>query len=117
MEGNTGNSLSKEKCPLEGPTSDSETKRSAENNASTSIFINHAATTWQKNRREWIGDQSRRMKRMPKDPIISWSTSYEDLLCTEKPFPEPIPLPAASGRLPRLSDNPSFVSLKHHRLG
>lgn len=44
------------------------------------------------NRRQWIGDQSQKSKRMPKDPIISWSTTYEDLLCNNEPFPEAIPL-------------------------
>ncbi|XP_052200545.1 uncharacterized protein LOC127806957 [Diospyros lotus] len=92
MEGNAVNSLSNEKQHLESCTSEKEVKKPTDNNATT-VFVNHAAIAWQQNRREWIGSQSRRSRRMPKDPIISWSTTYEDLLCTNVPFPKPIPLP------------------------
>ncbi|KAF5948019.1 hypothetical protein HYC85_013976 [Camellia sinensis] len=92
MEGNTGNFLSNEKQSLEVSTSDNEVKMLTENSGSTSVFVNHAAIAWQQNRKEWIGDQSQRSKRIQKDPIISWSTTYEDLLSTYEPFSEPIPL-------------------------
>ncbi|PSR92991.1 Tripeptidyl aminopeptidase [Actinidia chinensis var. chinensis] len=92
MEGDTENSLSCKK-PLEGSTSHKEVKRPTDNGATTSVFVNHAAIAWQQNRREWIGDPSQRSKRMPKDPVISWSTTYEDLLCADEPFAEPVPLP------------------------
>ncbi|CAL5404348.1 unnamed protein product [Camellia sinensis] len=93
MEGNTGNFLSNEKQSLEVSTSDNEVKMPTENSGSTSVFVNHApAIAWQQNRKEWIGDQSQRSKRIQKDPIISWSTTYEDLLSTYEPFSEPIPL-------------------------
>ncbi|XP_057471324.1 uncharacterized protein LOC130760139 isoform X2 [Actinidia eriantha] len=99
MEGDTGNSLSNEKQPLERSTSNKEVKRPTENSSSTSLFVNHAAIAWEQNRREWIGDRSRSSKRIQKDPIISWSTTYEDLLCTDERFPESIPLPfAGDGR-------------------
>ncbi|ONI23787.1 hypothetical protein PRUPE_2G208000 [Prunus persica] len=49
-----------------------------------------AAIAWHESRKKWVGDQ--RMQRMAKDPIISWSTAYEDLLSTHDSFPEPIPL-------------------------
>ncbi|KAL6958744.1 hypothetical protein U1Q18_052668 [Sarracenia purpurea var. burkii] len=91
MKGDIGNSLSSKKS-LEGPTSNNEVNESKDNIASSSTFVNHAAIAWQQNRREWLGDQSQRLKRTPKDPIISWSTTYEDLLCTHEPFPEHIPL-------------------------
>ncbi|KAI5399746.1 uncharacterized protein LOC127091492 isoform X1 [Lathyrus oleraceus] len=59
----------------------------------TSTFINHAANAWHENRKKWVGDKSQNSPRTPKDPIISWSTSYEDLLSTSEPFAERIPLP------------------------
>ncbi|KAA8534441.1 hypothetical protein F0562_031958 [Nyssa sinensis] len=92
MEVNNGNSRSHEKRPLEGSTSANEAKKSTENNASTSVFVNHAAIAWHERRREWVGDQTQKSQRMSKDPIISWSMTYEDLLSTNEPFPERIPL-------------------------
>ncbi|KAK7279601.1 hypothetical protein RJT34_24654 [Clitoria ternatea] len=59
----------------------------------TSTFINHAAIAWHEDRRKWVGDKSQHQPRTAKDPIISWTTSYEDLLSTNEPFAEPIPLP------------------------
>ncbi|KAK7343876.1 hypothetical protein VNO77_12969 [Canavalia gladiata] len=56
-------------------------------------FINHAAIAWHEDRRKWVGDKSQHPPRTAKDPIISWSTSYEELLSTNEPFAEPIPLP------------------------
>ncbi|KAL4576494.1 hypothetical protein LXL04_012589 [Taraxacum kok-saghyz] len=63
------------------------------NESSTPVFINHAAIAWNEGRRQWIGDQSQKSQRMPKDPVISWSATYEDLLSTTNRFSEPIPLP------------------------
>uniref|UniRef100_A0A5B7AP12 Gag1-like clamp domain-containing protein n=1 Tax=Davidia involucrata TaxID=16924 RepID=A0A5B7AP12_DAVIN len=93
MEVDNGNSRSHEKRPLEGSTSGNEAKKPTENNVSTSGFVNHAAIAWHESRREWVGDQTQKSQRMSKDPIISWSMTYEDLLSTNEPFPEPIPLP------------------------
>ncbi|XP_045827951.1 uncharacterized protein LOC123919929 isoform X2 [Trifolium pratense] len=74
----------------------------------TSTFVNHAANAWHENRKKWVGDKSRQSPRTPKEQIISsqgkgplvtrssaesWSTSYEDLLSTNEPFAERIPLP------------------------
>lgn len=60
--------------------------------STSDTFINHAAISWHENRKKWVGDQSKRSNRVPKDPIISWSMDYEDLLSTHDPFPESIPL-------------------------
>ncbi|KEH43477.1 uncharacterized protein [Medicago truncatula] len=82
-----------------------EVKRSSENTCrcsrpngkqnlkQTSTFVNHAANAWHENRKKWVGDKAMHSPRTPKDPIISWSTSYEDLLSTHEPFAERIPLP------------------------
>ncbi|KAM7526864.1 hypothetical protein LguiA_016766 [Lonicera macranthoides] len=93
MEDNTRSSRSKEKQPLEGSTSGNKAKIPAENNGGTSVFINHATAAWHESRRTWVGDKSQKSRKTPKDPIISWSMTYEDLLSTHDPFPEAIPLP------------------------
>lgn len=96
MEVNNCSSISVEKQPLEVPTSRNEAEKNLENDESTTpVFINHGAIAWNEDRRRWIGDQSQKSQRMPKDPdnpIISWSTTYEDLLSTNNRFSEPIPL-------------------------
>ncbi|KAG8390584.1 hypothetical protein BUALT_Bualt01G0098800 [Buddleja alternifolia] len=93
MEVNGRPSHCNEKRPLENSTPANEQKQTAENSTCTSVFVNHAAIAWNESRRKWIGDVSQRSERTPKDPIISWSTTYEDLLSTNDPFSEPIPLP------------------------
>ncbi|KAL6123927.1 hypothetical protein ACLB2K_076443 [Fragaria x ananassa] len=90
METRTGNSRPNKKQSSEKSKSVTEEKRPAEKEANTSVFVNYAAIAWHESRRKWIGDQ--RLQRMAKDPIISWSTAYEDLLSTNECFPEPIPL-------------------------
>ncbi|XP_071734586.1 uncharacterized protein [Rutidosis leptorrhynchoides] len=77
--------------PFEVPRN--ETKNSPGNNeSSTPAFFNQGVIAWNEGRRRWIGDQSQKPQRLSKDPIISWSTTYDDLLSTSKKFTEPIPL-------------------------
>ncbi|KAI7729301.1 hypothetical protein M8C21_018521 [Ambrosia artemisiifolia] len=85
MEVNNRSTRSTEKCSLEVPPPRNEAKKNPETSeSSTTVFINHGAIAWNEGRRRW--------GRMPKDPIISWSTTYEDLLSTTNKFSEPIPL-------------------------
>ncbi|KAL8518064.1 hypothetical protein ACS0TY_009376 [Phlomoides rotata] len=93
MEVNGRNSRSQEKRPSGNSSPANVQKRPSENSSSTPMFVNNAATAWNESRRKWIGNVSQRLDRAPKDPIISWSTTYEDLLSTNELFPEPIPLP------------------------
>ncbi|KAG6402254.1 hypothetical protein SASPL_139130 [Salvia splendens] len=94
MEINGKASHKNEKKPLENSAPASVPKRLPENNSSTSIFVNHAAIAWDESRRKWIGNAPQKSEdRSMKDPIISWTTTYEDLLLTHEPFSEPIPLP------------------------
>ncbi|KAK9913171.1 hypothetical protein M0R45_036995 [Rubus argutus] len=90
METSTGNSHSNRKQSSEHSKSANEQKRTAEKETKTPVFVNYAAIAWHDSRKKWVGDQ--RVQRMTKDPIISWSTSYEDLLSNNESFPEPIPL-------------------------
>ncbi|KAB2598003.1 E3 ubiquitin-protein ligase RFWD3-like [Pyrus ussuriensis x Pyrus communis] len=90
MSVNTGNSHSNKRQASEHSETTSEEKRPAVKEVSTPVFVNHAAIAWHERRKKWVGNQ--RVQRAEKDPIISWSTSYEDLLSTNESFPEPIPL-------------------------
>ncbi|KAK9061287.1 hypothetical protein SSX86_018467 [Deinandra increscens subsp. villosa] len=93
MEVNPRSTRSVEKQSLEVPTPRNEAKKNPETNGSnTTVFINHGAIAWNEGRRRWVADQSQKPRRMPKDPIISWSATYEDLLSTSNSFTEPIPL-------------------------
>ncbi|KAL2227617.1 uncharacterized protein LOC105174185 [Sesamum indicum] len=92
MEVNGKTSDCNEKRPLENSTLSYEQKNPAESSTNTSVFVNHAAIAWDESRRNWVGDASQKSLRTPKDPTINWSTTYEDLLSTTDPFPQPIPL-------------------------
>ncbi|XP_037493328.1 uncharacterized protein LOC105641111 isoform X1 [Jatropha curcas] len=94
MDVNVAGSHSNEKQSLECPKSTNMAKKSVEKEVSmnTSVFVNHAAIAWHENRRKWVGNQSRQSKTVAKDPIISWSMTYDELLSTNDPFAEPIPL-------------------------
>ncbi|WOL10702.1 hypothetical protein Cni_G19461 [Canna indica] len=55
-------------------------------------FVNQGVIAWNEMRRQWIGDKSKRSHRAPREPVISWSSTYEDLLATSQPFSQPIAL-------------------------
>ncbi|KAG0484422.1 hypothetical protein HPP92_008301 [Vanilla planifolia] len=55
-------------------------------------FVNHAAIAWVAQRKEWIGDPTRKTRQAVREPIISWCTTYDDLFFTNSRFPQPIPL-------------------------
>ncbi|KAM1441577.1 hypothetical protein ACFXTO_009673 [Malus domestica] len=87
METNGSNSNSNENQP-----SDASNIVRREKLTEKEVFINHAEVAWQERRREWVGDQSQKSQRAPREPIMSWTTTYEDLLLSTEPFQEPIPL-------------------------
>ncbi|KAK7277504.1 hypothetical protein RJT34_22518 [Clitoria ternatea] len=68
----------------------SEVSRDAskEKSPQKEVFVNHAEIAWHQMRKEWVGKE---LERPPKDTIVSL-TSYEDLLLSSEPFPQPIPL-------------------------
>ncbi|XP_059646816.1 uncharacterized protein LOC132293378 isoform X2 [Cornus florida] len=68
-----------------------ENKSSTEKDVHNS-YINHAEIDWHERRRAWIGDRSQRSLIMPREPIVSWTTAYEDLLLSTEAFHQPIPL-------------------------
>ncbi|KAK8460399.1 hypothetical protein SEVIR_2G324300v4 [Setaria viridis] len=72
-----------------------DSKMSTDNGLDTS-FINHAAVAWAEMRRQWVGHQAEVPKKAPREPVISWCTTYDDLLSTSERFPQPIPLSVRS---------------------
>ncbi|KAI4349102.1 hypothetical protein L6164_009739 [Bauhinia variegata] len=56
------------------------------------VSINHAEVAWHQMRREWVGDRSKNLQRLPRKPIMSLTTNYEDLVLSTVPFQQPIPL-------------------------
>ncbi|XP_026439874.1 uncharacterized protein LOC113338714 [Papaver somniferum] len=81
---------SHEKQPSMDSTFISEDKNPADN---ASVFVNQAEKAWQEMRKDWAGNRSQKTQRVPKDPVLSWSLTYDDLLLTHDPFPQRIPLP------------------------
>ncbi|KAM0068682.1 hypothetical protein Hdeb2414_s0002g00075921 [Helianthus debilis subsp. tardiflorus] len=67
-------------------------KKSTIRDDSNPLFVNHAEMAWHEMRRAWVGDRSQKSHTKFRQPILSWTTSFEDLLSTGEPFPEPIPL-------------------------
>ncbi|KAI5060052.1 hypothetical protein GOP47_0024472 [Adiantum capillus-veneris] len=54
---------------------------------------NHGLALWMEQRREWTKKTSQAVATQTHEPVISWSSTYEDLLSTSRPFAKPIPLP------------------------
>ncbi|BFG38816.1 hypothetical protein CerSpe_250900 [Prunus speciosa] len=87
METNGSNSNFQEKQPSDASNIVGREKRTGKE-----VFINHAEIAWHERRREWVGDESQKSRRAPREPIMSWTTTYEDLLLSTEPFQESIPL-------------------------
>uniref|UniRef100_A0A0D9WYS5 Gag1-like clamp domain-containing protein n=1 Tax=Leersia perrieri TaxID=77586 RepID=A0A0D9WYS5_9ORYZ len=87
MENNVSVSVS-----LEGNISSLPNSIINDSNGKDTSFINHAAIAWAEMRRQWTGDQEKVPKETSREPIISWSTTYDDLLSTSERFQQPIPL-------------------------
>ncbi|KAG1355002.1 hypothetical protein COCNU_07G011140 [Cocos nucifera] len=92
MENNVSISYSVETHISSVPITVNEDSNLAEENTNNGSFINEAAIAWNEMRREWVGDRSKKSHRAPREPIISWCMTYDDLLSTNQPFPQPIPL-------------------------
>nr|GEV78776.1 hypothetical protein [Tanacetum cinerariifolium] len=75
-----------------GSTMVKEEKKSMKRDHSNPLFVNHAELAWHEMRRAWVGDRSQTSDTNCRQPIMSWTTSFEDLLESGEPFPEPISL-------------------------
>lgn len=70
----------------------SQESGSASTNNDKSRFENHGLSHWHKQRREWVGRQKPQQRKL-REPVIKWSSTYEELLGTSRPFTQPVPLP------------------------
>jgi len=66
--------------------------RAANTNANNTEFVNHALILWNEKRQQWVGDRPRNQARQLREPVLSWNTTYESLLGTNRPFPQFVPL-------------------------
>ncbi|RWR73354.1 hypothetical protein CKAN_00162700 [Cinnamomum micranthum f. kanehirae] len=60
-------------------------------------FVNHGKyiclLLWTQTRQQWIGNKRLENRvQQAKEPKLSWNATYESLLGTNKPFPQPVPL-------------------------
>ncbi|XP_062089857.1 uncharacterized protein LOC133796384 [Humulus lupulus] len=61
-------------------------------NANPNEFVNHGLLLWNQTRQRWIGNKKSDNRPLQRDPKLSWNATYESLLGSNKPFPQPIPL-------------------------
>ncbi|KAK6119628.1 hypothetical protein DH2020_046651 [Rehmannia glutinosa] len=47
---------------------------------------------WNQTRQQWVGNKGSQKLEQAREPKLSWNATYESLLGTNKPFPQPIPL-------------------------
>jgi len=61
--------------------------------SSPNDFVNQGLLLWHQTRQHWIGKQRRNSQgQQSQEPKISGNATYESLLGSSKPFPQPIPL-------------------------
>jgi len=61
--------------------------------SSNSDFVNNGLLLWNQTRLQWIGSsRSRDHTQRSREPRLSWNATYESLLGTRQPFPQPIPV-------------------------
>ncbi|KAL5135363.1 hypothetical protein HKD37_03G008290 [Glycine soja] len=54
------------------------------------VYVNHAELAWHQMRTEWVGDQSKKLRRSPKGSTLSITRTYEEVLASREPFKRPI---------------------------
>ncbi|ESR40509.1 hypothetical protein CICLE_v10026612mg [Citrus x clementina] len=58
-----------------------------------SEFVNHGFLLWNQTRQRWIGNKKAENRtHQVREPKLNWNATYESLLGSNKPFPQPIPL-------------------------
>ncbi|KAK0597237.1 hypothetical protein LWI29_023241 [Acer saccharum] len=59
-----------------------------------SEFVNHGLLLWNQTRQRWLGNKrSENPAQQVREPKFNWNATYDSLLGSNKPFPQPIPLP------------------------
>lgn len=57
------------------------------------VFVNHGFLLWNQMRQQWVGDKGSKKPKQIQEPKLRWNATSDILLGTNKPFPQPIPLP------------------------
>ncbi|XP_044485936.1 uncharacterized protein LOC123211343 [Mangifera indica] len=58
-----------------------------------SEFVNHGLILWNQTRQRWVGNKmSEKRAQQVREPKLNWNATYDSLLGSNKPFPQPIPL-------------------------
>ncbi|KAK6942766.1 protein of unknown function DUF4050 [Dillenia turbinata] len=89
METNGSNSHSHEKCNSGHVKTEVEDKKSSEQGIHGTGFVNHAEIAWHERRKEWVGDQSQKPRRLPGDPVMRHSCDWPlvgKVFFTSEPF-------------------------------
>ena len=61
-------------------------------------FVNHRRAAWERQRAEWVAagragrEAKGRGRSAPRRPVLSADATYDDLLTSSRPFPQPVPL-------------------------
>lgn len=56
-------------------------------------FVNHGLLLWNQTRQQWLAQRKPESRTQQlREPRFSWNATYDSLLGTNKPFPQPIPL-------------------------
>ncbi|KAL8241279.1 hypothetical protein R6Q59_014634 [Mikania micrantha] len=111
MDIDESNSLINNAQSSRGSKKLNEENKSMKRDVSNPLFVNHAELAWHEMRRAWVGDRSQKSHTKFRQPILSWTTSFEDLLASGEPFPDPIQLTVGSLCSIRASSN-KHVSVK-----
>ncbi|KAI7989833.1 hypothetical protein LOK49_LG13G02603 [Camellia lanceoleosa] len=82
----SGSSMSTSNLPLDPHSCAGSTSNPTE-------FVNHGLLLWNQTRQQWIGNKRSQNRTQVPKPKLSSDATYESLLGTNKPFPQPIPLP------------------------
>ncbi|XP_038899969.1 uncharacterized protein LOC120087116 isoform X4 [Benincasa hispida] len=65
---------------------------SSESNVPTA-FVNHGLLLWNQTRQHWVQNRkSGNKEHLIREPKLNWNATYDSLLGSNKPFPQPIPL-------------------------
>lgn len=71
----------------------SSDRHGAGSSSNTNEFVNQGLLHWNQTRQQWVGNKKTKARpEKPQEPKISWNTTYESLLGSNKPFSQPIPL-------------------------
>ncbi|AQL04418.1 uncharacterized protein LOC100277310 [Zea mays] len=71
----------------------SSDQHTAGSSSNPNEFMNQGLMLWNQTRQQWVGSKKRHSRsQQPREPKLSWNTTYESLLGSNKPFSQPIPL-------------------------